>query len=189
MKRFSVYALGLILAAAAALAIILAVDNSKDHKSSSSGPSNLSATTASKQACSIFTLADAKPLLGASAKGGVNPIYDNPQADLSVTSCTYSQDSGSNAPVSSNKTASLLVHAPTTPAGAQSNVNQFTQVKPADAESVSGYGDSAYWDAKHGQLDILKNNSWYILTFGPVTPSDRSLEQTKQLADSLIDKL
>jgi hypothetical protein len=62
-------------------------------------------------------------------------------------------------------------------------------VKPADAESVSGYGDSAYWDAKHGQLDILKNNSWYILTFGPVTPSDRSLEQTKQLADSLIDKL
>lgn len=186
MKRLSVYMVGLILAAAAASAIIAAGVISKSHDDDASNTAQASTSSNYKKACDIFTLADAKTLLGDTAKGRG---ADTSSGDLAVTSCTYTQDSGGNAPVTASKTAALLVRAPRTDIGASSNRGQFAKLKPADAPAVSGYGDSAYWDAEHGQLDILKNNTWYILSYGSITPADRTIDQTKQLADVLINKL
>jgi hypothetical protein len=186
MKRVSLYLVGLILIGAAAAAITVTAMVSKHHDDHSFNASQNATTVAYKKACNIFTLLDAKKLLGDTAKGRST---DTSSTDMAVTSCTYTQDAGSNVPVSSSKSAALLVRAPRTDGGASSNRGQFAQLKPADAPTVSGYGSSAYWDAGHGQLDILKNDTWYIVSYGPVTPADRTLDQAKQLADTLISKM
>lgn len=188
MKRFWLYLIGFVLLAGAVVAVALAVNNAKDDKSQSTNSSNLTASSASKQACSIFTLADAKQVLGDGAKGGVSPP-DSSSDDLAVSSCIYTQSTGPSAPVSSTKTASLLMRKPKTDDGKQSNIDQFGQLKPHGVQDVSGYGNSAYWDAQHGQLNILKNGTWYIISNGPVTPSARTLDGAEQLAALLIDKM
>lgn len=192
MRKTLAYLVALVLVAGAVAAVALAINSrgSSDKKSTTSTVGNPDQGTrlTSKQACSIFTLADAKQLLGDTAKGGENPI-SNSSGDLVVTTCTYTQDEGNNAPVSSRKSATLLVRAPKTSAGAASNQRQFGPLRPDTAQDVVGYGDSAYWDADHGQLNILKHDSWYILSYGPVTPTDRTLDETKNLADTLINKM
>jgi len=192
MRRRWVYLIGAILIAAAAAAIVLAMGSSKNHNDKTSQTSAqkpaTSPTFAKRQACSIFTLSDAKQVLGDGAKGGES-TGETSSDDLLVSTCSYTQDTGSNAPVSAGKSATLLVRAPKTGAGITSNQSQFGPLKPADSQHVAGYGDNAYWDPAYGQLNILKHNTWYILSSGPVTPSSRTLDEAKQLADILISKM
>jgi len=192
VKRVLEYVIGLILIAGAAAGILLALNNSKNHNDNSH-PASIQKKTANipvkKQACGIFTLSDAKQLLGDSAKGGDNQA-DTSSADIDVSICNYLQDlSNSNTPVSISKSASLTVKIPKTDSGIKSNQGQFGPIKPGGVEDISGYGDAAYWDPGHGQLDILKNNIWYILSYGSITPASRSLDEAKQMADLLIDKM
>jgi hypothetical protein len=191
MTRALSLILGAVLVIVAATSLYLAVHNSKTNNKSSPQTTNTSSSqpvAKPKQACSIFTLAEAKQLLGTTAKGGDNPASGSSD-DLSVTTCSYIQDTGNNTSVTSSKSATLLVRAPKTSTGVTSNQNQFGPLKPADAQPVAGYGSVAYWDVQFGQLNILKNNTWYILSYGPPTPSARTLDQTKQLADLLVDKM
>jgi hypothetical protein len=190
MRKLWFYLAAIILIGAAAAAIVAAIRSSKSHvDSSSKGTTSAAKKQPSvKDACSLFTLTDAKQLLGDTAKGGQNPITESTK-NLKVTTCTYTQDQGANAPVSSRQSATLLVRAPLTDIGKTSNQNQFGPLKPTGVQDVPGYGDSAYWDPEHGQLNILKSDTWYILSYGPTTPASRTLDQTKQLADLLINKL
>ena len=170
MRRGWLYIIGLVLVVAAIAAIFIAMGNSnksqndKTSQSSSQKPAS-SPTFTKREACKIFTLADAKQVLGDNVKGGSNPV-DSSSDDLSVSTCTYTQDTGSNVPVSSSKSATLLVRSPKTGAGITSNQNQFGYLKPADSQHVAGYGDNAYWDQQYGQLNILKHNTWYIVSNG-----------------------
>ena len=154
MRRWLAYLIGVVLIAAVAITVVIAAGskNNSDKKSSASNSATAGNTPPGtiKQACHIFTLADAKQLLGDTAKGGQNPVIES-SGDLDVSTCTYTQDEGSNAPVSSSKSATILVRAPKTTKGASSNQEQFGPLKPANVQDVSGYGDNAYWDAEHGQ--------------------------------------
>lgn len=192
MKKTWHYLIATVLVAGTAAGIIIAKNNSQNR-----GKINVTGSTASidrqanpaNLACRIFTLSDARLLLGNSAKGGqVQTGYSS--EDINISTCNYSQDlSSSNVPVSSVKSASLIVKTPKTGNGIKSNQGQFGPIKPIAAEDLSGYGDSAYWDPDHGQLDILKDNTWYIISLGPSPPASRTLESTKQLADLLIRKM
>jgi hypothetical protein len=169
---------------AAIAAVFLAAKDFKSHDDKSvSQPVSAPAKTASNRACQIFTSAEAQDLLDSSVKAGQN-LVSTASPDLNISTCTYTQSG-----VANRNSASLLVRVPTTDKGITSNNNEFGPLKPTTVQDVSGYGDSAYWDAEHGQLNILKNNNWYILSFGAAVPSSRSLEQTRQMADLLIDKL
>lgn len=191
MRKLVYYFIGLILIGLAVAVGIGAARSSKSHNDNTSNTTAAKAKPSpnAKKACDIFTLADAKQLLGDTARGGDNTIAASSD-DLAVTTCSYIQSSsGSNSLASTDKTASLLVRTPRTEKGAVSNQNEFGALKPQGVQDVSGYGDSAYWDAQRGVLNILKNNSWYIINYGPVTPADRTLDQTKQLADILLPRL
>src|SRR5258708_365347 len=102
MRRTWLYIIGGLLVLAAITGIIMAAENSNDHSdkpSSANGSQNSSAVAFPKrQACNIFTLADAKKVLGDTAKGGDNGTTTSSDA-LSVSTCSYTQDSGSNVPV------------------------------------------------------------------------------------------
>jgi hypothetical protein len=189
-NRTSVYIVGVVLLIAAVVGLIIAHNNAKDHTSQAASQASSMANSQANahKACKTFTLADAKQILGQTAKGGEGTNRAE-SANINVSACIYMQDSGSNAAVSSKKIASLLVRSAETTTGAQSNQTQFSRLKPADAVNVEGYGDGAYWDVKLAQLHILKNNNWYILTVGSPVAASRTLDETKQLADLLINKM
>lgn len=170
--------------AAAAAALLLAAKDSKSHDDKSSAKSvSAPANKIDNHACRIFTADDAKALMGGGVKPGQNPV-STASPDLNISTCTYTLSAGPD-----HKSASLLARVPITDKGITSNNNEFGPLKPTTVQDVDGYGDHAYWDAEHGQLNILKNNNWYILSFGSAAPSSRSLQQTQQLADLLIDKM
>ncbi|HET9721593.1 MAG TPA: hypothetical protein VFP32_01000 [Candidatus Saccharimonadales bacterium] len=188
MRKIVGYVLALILVGGAAALIIIAVNNGRGHNDAALDTSSVQSAPAHKKACDIFTLADAKKLLGDNAKGGQS-TPDKSSSDLSVSTCSYTADSGSNAPVSSNNSASLTVRTPSSSAGTQVGQKEFDYPPAPQDQKVTGYGDDAYWDAQTGQLNILKNNIWYVLSYGPATPADRTLTQTEQLANLLTGKL
>jgi hypothetical protein len=107
MRKFWMYLIGLLFVAGAAVAITIAAESSKDHDdknaSSSSTVTPKKPATASKKACDIFTLADAKQLLGGNVKGGEN-IAPVSSTDLIVSTCSYTKDTGNSQPVISLKT-------------------------------------------------------------------------------------
>ena len=183
MKRAIYYLIGVVLVVAAGSAVFWAVKDSRSHDDKTTSQSAAVTHSAPNKACQIFTLADAKTLLGDSVKGG-SSIAPQSSADLNISTCTYNLGSGTD-----RKAASLLARVPKTPRGETSNSNEFGPFRPSTVQDVPGYGDSAYWDAEHGQLNILKNNTWYILSYGTAAPAGRSLDQTRQLADLLINKL
>ena len=182
------YLLAVVLVILALSGLIIARQTSKNHRTAVPTSSN-TASQAGKpaKACKSFTLADAKQLLGSAAKGG-NSNGNTSSKDLAVSLCVYTQDNGAVA-TATVKTASLLARVPSTDAGAKSNQVQFSNLRPATAQTVAGYGQDAYWDPQYGQLNILKNNTWYILTYGSPIPADRTLDQTKQMADIIIAKI
>lgn len=192
MRRYLHYFIAIVLVVAAVAAVFLATKSFKKHDDKVTNPSLTKAAVSKKptvkNACTIFTLADAKQLLGDTAKGGLTPIFDS-STDFDVSTCTYTQDQGANTPVASKKSATLLIQAPKTDIGIASNQKEFGPFKPPGVQDLSGYGEQAYWDTEHGQINILKNNIWYILSFGPNTPSQRTLDETRQLADILINEL
>jgi len=191
MKRFlEILAVVAVIVAAAVVAYVAVGSRDHSDKSSSAADSanHEKTSPADNKACGIFTLALAKQLLGDTAKGGASTTNASSE-DISVSSCTYAQTGNTRSTVATRKTATLLARAPLTLVGTNSNRNQFGQLKPDNAQDVSGYGDNAYWAPDLAQLNILKNNNWYVLTYGPASPAGRTLDQTRQLADLLIGRL
>lgn len=131
------------------------------------------------EACDILTPELAKKIIGndASAKA-----RDTSSDAIVVSNCTYFSDAN-------QLSVGLLARSARDKTGANTNQSQFASKKPIDAQNIVGYGDSAFWLARYGQLNILKGNTWYILSTGPVAVQKHTLDQTKQFADQIIDKL
>lgn len=150
---------------------------------SSTGPSNTPAPGKPSKACDILTPEVATSVLGAGAKASDSNNEAPKDADHTIiTTCTYSSLDGT-------KSASLLMRVAKDAEGSAHDKEQFGIYKPANAETVDGYGDSAYWDANFRQLNILKGTTWYIITNGPTEVSSRTLEQAKQLGSQILTKL
>lgn len=176
--------LALIFVAEAVVATVIVFHRSKAHDNGSAGSNVQVSTTARRDACSIFTLADAKQALGGEAAGGAM-VVTGTSKDVQVSGCSY-KSGPANA---TGKTASLVMHLPKSAQGIAGNQKIFDGQQPPGSQLVSGYGDNAYWDAQLGQLNVLKDNTWYVITYGTAAPAGRSLAQTKVLADILKNDL
>jgi hypothetical protein len=155
---------------------------------------NTSTTTTKKtDPCAIFTLSDAKSLLGNNIqKGGLPPVLQSSNKYNTVVTCAYSQKPDTSqsvlTPVANSATVLLLL--PKTELGKTSNNYQFGDGKPAGVQNVSGVGEKAFWDPVSGTLNVLKNGKWVILSNGPVTPaSARTADEAKKLANIVVAKL
>jgi hypothetical protein len=180
--------LALILVAGAAAAAVVALHHTKSHSSGLTPSSSQTNSAAGQDACTIFTLADAKQALSGVVIGGAMAVTGSSK-DVQVSGCSYSLSNSTNVSGAAAKTASLIVHRPKTAQGAAGNQRIFNAQQPPSVQPVSGYGDKAFWDGQLGQLNVLKGKVWYVLSYGAAAPADRSLEQTKQLADILAPKL
>jgi hypothetical protein len=171
-------------AIAAAFFIIKHPDRHDDKISVNTQPAPRAA-----QACKLYTLTDAKRLLGQQAKPSTNPIYDSNGSNLYTSSCTYTEESPPGQQPEIKQSSTLTVRRPQTDKGIQSNQGEFGPLKPVDSQVVDGYGDSAFWDPTHGELNVLRTNTWYEFSIGPSTPADRTLDQAKRMADLLLPSL
>lgn len=145
-------------------------------------------------ACDVLTDSVATQVLGAGATKGDTSAGNASSADVTVSNCAYTLKSTTGgsalAQVQGTHAAGLLVRAAKSQTGADSNKAQFGSAKPSGVEDVSGYGDKAYWNPQFGQLNILKNGNWYILTnYVGTNPTKGTLDQAKQLADALKGNL
>lgn len=167
----------------------------KDSKSSNDGSTAVDTSSKVDQnfkgvdACTVFTIEEAQKVLGITAKKGDTKAGDVSNDQVSVSTCSYSTPLADGASVSSIKTATLLARSAKNSEGAKGNKSQFGTGMPAGAQKVDGYGNDAFWNPAFGQLNIMKNNNWYILSSGSPKVSDKTLDDAKKLADVIIDKL
>ncbi len=160
--------------------------SSSDNKASIVQEVKDSAYTGDKKACDVLTADDATKVLGTTAQAGsTNSDEPTEGPDVVVSTCTYSD--GSSA-IGQSKTVSVLVRAAKSTDGAESNTSQFGDQKPSGAQEVTGYGEAAFWNPAFGQLNVLKNGNWYILSNGSIKAADRTVDQAKQLADVISAK-
>lgn len=135
------------------------------------------------KACDVLTQDIAKKVLGSSvAAADTNTTPPSESDDLVVSNCNYSIE---GATLGDNRTVSLLVRSPKTSKGTESNQQAFGSLKPANAQDVSGYGESAFWNPDFGQFNVLKDNTWYIVSKGSLKPTERDIEETKAFAATL----
>lgn len=192
-KVLPIVVIVLILAGVGAF-VMANKDSDKDVSTSTQSTSagGEAKTRQAKKACDVLTLEDAKKVLGENAEKTELPSGGAASSDdIDVTQCIYSQPAGDTlASIKAQKQASILVRSAKTDKGGESNKEVFEgSLKPAEAQDVSGYGDGAFWNPQFGQFNVYKNDNWYIISVGSSTPSEKTLEEAKVLADLIIGKL
>lgn len=117
-------------------------------------------STVKLDACGLLTKADAEALLGGPVKEPTTTHNEN--GGTVVSQCRYSDAAG-------DKQVGLLARqAPTTAEAKQVFGNARNASKGltgTDPQTVSGLGEDAYWTGGNlGQLNVLKDNFWLIVT-------------------------
>ena len=141
--------------------------------------------------CNVLTESIAVQVVGAGAVKGNTSAGNVSNSDLSVSNCVYTLSPASGAVLekaNNTKVASVLVRAPKTKAGADSNKAIFSSSKPAGVQDVSGVGDKAFFNPKFGQLNVLKGSNDYIVTSHTGGALSGTLETDKKLSDVLTYK-
>jgi len=189
MRHKLTIAIEVLLIAAAIAAVYFIFKHPDRHDDKTNSPQPVSVTPKKALACQRYTLADAKQLLGQSAKASTSPKTDSSGGNLYTSSCTYTKQALPGQESSAKQSSTLTIRQPQSEKGVQSNQGEFGPLIPKDAQIVDGYGDKAFWDPDHGELNILKAYIWYEFSIGPTNPGDRTLDQTKPMADLLLPKL
>jgi hypothetical protein len=174
------------------MGVFLTVKSYQKHENQNSASSGGEAKQFSPQkACEIFAFGDAKKILGDQAQKSDVNTPDASSEDIEVSQCFYEQPAGDTlASIKSQKQATFIVRGAKNQNGVEGNDAVFKgSLKPTEAQDIAGYGDGAFWNPQFGQFNVYKNGNWYILSVGPATPSEKTLDDAKKLADVLIGKL
>jgi hypothetical protein len=114
-------------------------------------------------ACDLMTMAEAKTLLGDKTINGVN-ITPEQQGDITISKCSYSDGLPD---VSNAVVAAIIVRSGINDPGIALNKAQFISGKPSShVQDVSGLGDIAYFNQINGQLNVLKDSTWIVVSYG-----------------------
>lgn len=141
------------------------------------------------KACDILTKEVAQDLVKNINQSNVNSS-ETKSNDILVSQCTYTQTQMQNKKTTQKlQTVSLLARSALTKQGADSNSAIFGENTPIGSKKIGGYGDAAFWSPATGQLNILKNQNWYILTVGVNEAKNRSLSETQKFANKIKDQL
>jgi hypothetical protein len=137
-------------------------------------------------ACTILKQEEAQSQLGPGAKKGDGSAGNGSSDDIGVSSCIYYTTSTST---SSYRSVTVLSRSAKTKAGAQSNKNQFKELKPPNVTDVPDLGDAAFWSPEYGQLNVLAGDNWYIFTNGSSKSAERKQADAVTLATRLLPSL
>jgi hypothetical protein len=139
-----------------------------------------------QEACKLFTPAEAQQLLGENIIGS-NPqdpeIIDN----VATSRCSYTDE---NPDATQMLVAAVAVRSAINDDGLIRNKDEFAAAKANnDADIVTGIGDSAFFNKTNGQLHVLDDKSWIILSYGIGSDQQSNTpEKVSELAKLVVDK-
>jgi hypothetical protein len=193
MKTLAAVIIGAVIIVAGGIVIFAKNDSKTEVTTKTASNDSTKATYGAVDACSVLTEAIASQVLGATPTKGDTTAGNVSSDSISVSNCTYFYKANSTGSILEQQrgihTVSLLARAAKDTTGANSNQAQFAAL-PSGSQWVAGYGAKAYWNPKYGQLNILNNNNWYILShYDGTSPTSGTLDQAKELADALANNL
>lgn len=136
------------------------------------------------KACDLFTPSEAQDLLGDKVLS-VDTKAPVISEDTAISKCSYTD---SNPDTEKLLVAAIAVRSGINDKGVAQNKADFETSKPKDVSSiVTGIGESAYFNAKNGQLNVLEGRKWVILSYGVGNaPEANKVEQTVELAKKVL---
>jgi hypothetical protein len=137
-------------------------------------------------ACDLFTEQDARQILGDKAlKSNESPgVQSN---NVSLSRCGYTNGTGD---VSSLVVAAVVVRSGVNDNGVEQNKNEFNDGRPnTGTETITDLGDSAYFNKRNGQLNVLEGKNWIVISYGVGSdPQSNKIEDAVQLARNVVAK-
>ncbi len=133
------------------------------------------------KACQVYTFSKAQEILGPNTKQGDDtpPIK---QGKTLVSTCSYTNGATEAKDL---QVSTVLLRCSTD----DSSKEGFRAERPTGAIALTGFGDDAYWDPTLAQLHVLKGHNWAIITSGPSTIKERSIDQAKEVAALIVGEL
>jgi hypothetical protein len=136
------------------------------------------------KSCSLLTPAKAEQLLGDKV---INTEKNDPviSGDTAISKCAYSDE---NPDQNSMAVAAIAVRSAINDNGIAQTKADFAASKPKTGiEIVSGVGDSAYFNQQNGQLNVLKDREWLIVSYGVGSePETNTVEKAVQLVKLVL---
>jgi len=136
-------------------------------------------------ACDMLTPAKAQDLLGEKVisldtKGAVI------SGDVATSKCSYTDE---NPNKDNMVVAAIAVRSGINDKGVQQNKADFaTSRANGTVEDVKNLGDSAYFNPVRGQLNILDDKRWIIISYGiGAAPEANTLDKAIELANVVLD--
>lgn len=135
-------------------------------------------------ACDMFSATKAKELLG--DKTITSSIAAPTQSgDTALSNCGYTDG---NPDTNNAIVAAIMVRSGINDKGVQQNKTEFSASQPAtDVKTVKDLGDSAYFNQKLGQLNILNGRQWIIISYGVgSSPQTNTEDDAVKLARKIL---
>ena len=173
-RRETLIGIAIVVAVVALVAVIIALVRE-------SAPKIVHQPT---QACSLFTEAEAKELLGDNVLSN-NKDDALVSGDAATSQCSYTDK---NPDADNMRVAAIKVRSGINDDGQAQNKADFAASKVnKNIEEVNDLGYSAYYNPEAGQLNVLMGSDWIILSYGVgSTLENRSLDEVKQLAYKVV---
>ena len=140
------------------------------------------------KACELLTPARAQDLLGDKlfSVDSNNPTIKD---DVATSKCAYTDQ---NPDQEQMRIAAVAVRSGINDDGDAKNRAEFAQAKNtiAAASDVKGIGESAFFNASNGQLNILTGHMWLITNYGLASSAGaNTLEKATELAHKVLPNL
>lgn len=134
-----------------------------------------------KDACKLFSLDDAREVLGKKAEASPNNA-NAVSSKATVSTCSYSSGSEN---VDDLIALTVLVRSSNKIQARQA----FEVARSANSEDVKGYGDQAYYSPDASQLNVLKDDTWIIIASTKGTTGKGTSEIPKQVGKIILGRL
>jgi hypothetical protein len=144
--------------------------------------SSLKYTYQPVKACDLLTPSEAQDLLGDRVKS-VDKNKPTIDTDVATSKCSYTDLNPDNM-----KLVALAVRSAVYDTGDQKNKSDFEEARSHnDVEVIKDLGSSAYVNRTNGQLNILDDHQWIILTYGLSTePQSTPIEKLVEVARKIL---
>lgn len=186
MKKFYIAIAAVVIIAGGAAAYLLLAKPGSNGDSSKGTGSVTVAPLSNVKACDILTQDVAKAVLGDNIDQPDGSVANTSTTDISVTTCNFTTKISASDTTSIPKSSgvSVLARVAKTQTGANDNKEQFKN-RPEGVQDVQGLGDSAFYNPGFRQLNVLKGNNWFIVTYYIDSYTNANLDTDKQLAQKL----
>lgn len=137
------------------------------------------------KACNLLTPEKAQELLGEKV---INVERNKPviTGDTAVSKCSYTDE---NPDQNSMMVAAIAVRSGINDKGIKQNKSDFNKLMSSDGvEVVNDIGKSAFFNYELGQLNVLYNDKWMIVSYGVGTaPEANTIEKAVELTHKIIN--